>query len=807
MKQWESLIAQAGQKYNVDPQLISALVMTESSGNPKAYNASTGATGLAQQIPATAKSLGIDPTDPAQSIEGAAKLLDENLRRYGNAEQAILAYHGGTDQSNWGPKTQDYLRKVSANYGGQPMAANTPPADQALNEAFSARFGFVPGQKQSAAQAAPDYEAFQSRFGFVPGESAPAGPAQAVAQAQPAQTPPAQSGGFSVSDIPGMAWQGLQDLGAQGIANVNAAGRGISDVLDAPSEWLAAGAEKSGLAGLLGRAGVNMPTAAEQTAINAASRADYDARSGGGFQEGASRIAGNLAGVIAPTIGGEAALIQGGRALSGALGNPQSLAKAWEFLTGQGGIASRIGYNAMQGAAGGALLSGGQPDTSTAEAAGLGALLGGAVPIAGAAIKSGVGTARGLIDPFTSGGQTRVAQNILERTAGKGPTAADLTTYVPGSTPTLAQATGNPMLAALERQSINKNPVEFGAVKEQNDLARMAYLDSIRGDKATLADAIAVREAQAVPLLDQAMAGAKQVDPAPVVKVIDDILASPQGQRNSVKDALSAVRSKVGEGAKAQTDPGQLYGIRKSINDQLETVAGRDNTSAVQASKELIQVRNELDKVIESGAPGFKDYLTQYAELSKPVSAQKYLQGINFTDAQSQSILLGNVKKAINQIEKQRGKPGANDAKAITDDQLAALDNLHKDLQRAANSYTKGRSAGSNTAQNLAMDNLMASMVPGVGQRIPLGPEGIGGALGWALAGPAGGAMGAGAGNLLRQGFAAQNPAIEARLIDLLTDPATVLKRSNSGSGNNLLNRLAPAGSSTLPTASGQNNR
>ena len=31
--------------------------------------------------------------------------------------------------------------------------------------------------------------------------------------------------------------------------------RGVSDVLDAPSEWLAAGAEKSGLTGLLARAG------------------------------------------------------------------------------------------------------------------------------------------------------------------------------------------------------------------------------------------------------------------------------------------------------------------------------------------------------------------------------------------------------------------------------------------------------------------------------------------------------------------------------------------------------------------------
>lgn len=862
MKQWESLIAQAGQKYNVDPQLISALVMTESSGNPKAYNSSTGATGLGQQIPATAKSLGIDPTDPAQSIEGAAKLLDENLRRYGNAEQAILAYHGGTDQSNWGPKTQDYLRKVSANYGGQPMAANTPPADQALNEAFAARFGFVPGQKQTAAQAAPDYEAFQSRFGFVPGESAPAPPAQAVAQAQPSQTPPAQSGGFSVGDIPGMAWQGLQNLGETGLGNVNAAGRGISDVLDAPAEWLAAGAEKSGLTGLLGRAGINMPTAAEQTAINAASRADYDARSDGGIQQGASRLVGNLAGVIAPTLGAEAALVQGGRALSGALGNPQSLAAAGQFLTGQGGIASRIGYNAMQGAAGGALLSGGQPDTSTAESAGLGALLGGAVPIAGSAARYLGGAAKSAAAPFTAAGREQIAAKTIQGEAAKDPLnmaqvavkpapsptgdaaadaiaqashrvsaedaiaraaaggriATNFNEMIPGSKPTLAQATGNAGVAALERAAMSRSPNAFAERQLANYSARNAYMTEIKGTPETLSAAVAHREAEALPFLREALANARPANANPVMDEIATILNGRAGQRDEVVKALGKVKDKLnlGEGKGIQTNVEQLYGVRQSINDQLATVAGRDNSASQLASKELIQVREKLDDAIQEAAPGFKEFLGKYSELSRPVDAQKYLQNLDLTDQTSQRITLNKVKSAVSKIEKLRKAPGANEAKSISEEQLGMLKNLQSDLQREANS-SRGMAIGSNTFQNFATNQLIDAMMPGkLGAVAPVTPGAVGGALGFALGGNVG--MGIGAiggqqlGGIAGRAMNAQGPEIEARLIDYLLNPrgADVLvprSASNTPALDALLRRSAPAAPASVATPSGQNNR
>ena len=796
MSQWDSLIQAAGQKYNVDPQLIASIVQTESSGNPNAYNSEYGATGLGQQIPATAKALGIDPKDPAQSIEGVAKLLDENLSRYGNAEQAVLAYHGGTDQAAWGPKTQDYLRKVSTNYGVPQVAKQSAAPDSDFEEAFGPR----PGAQASA----PDD--FEQAFGPRPQATQQAAQQHAPALEQPVAVQPAPASGLG-----DMALQGLQKLGETGVNNVNALGRGISDVFDAPSEWLAAGAEKSGLTGLLGKAGINMPTAEQQTQINAQSRADYDARNpDGGIQQAASRMGGNLMGVMAPIAGVEAAAVQGGRALGSALGNPQALAPAGNFLRGQGGnLASRMTYGAQQGAAGGALLSGGQPDTTLGESVGLGAALGGAVPVAGAGLRYGKGALQSLVDPFTQAGQGRAAQNILQRIAGDSPAVADAAAYVPGSTPTLAQATRNPALAAMERAAESRAPLQFGAIKEQNNAARNAYLDTIRGNQQTLDSAIATRDQQALPLLDAALTGAKAADAKPVVDTIESILATRSRQRPAVADALAKVRQSIepdGTGKPLLSDVDQLYGVRQSINDQLTTVAGRDNSASQLASRELIQVRDALDDSIEAAAPGFRNYLKQYSDLSKPVDAQRFLQGLDLTDQTSQRITLSKVKSQLNRIEKMQSQPGANAAKSITDSQMDALRNLHQDLQREANSNL-GRSAGSNTFQNLAMDNLTNSMLPGPLGRVPFAPEGIGGALGFALGGPPGAAIGGVAGRGVRGALNSQSPAIEARLIDLLTDPTTTLNSAGNGPKNLLLQRLGIGGANAVSTQSGNNRR
>lgn len=112
---YDNVIDQAAAKYGVNPAALKAIASQESSRNPNAVNKSTNATGLFQFIPATAQAYGIDPTDPAQSADAAAKMFSENLQRFGGDEsKAIEAHFAGPDTAQWGPKTAQYLKDVTA---------------------------------------------------------------------------------------------------------------------------------------------------------------------------------------------------------------------------------------------------------------------------------------------------------------------------------------------------------------------------------------------------------------------------------------------------------------------------------------------------------------------------------------------------------------------------------------------------------------------------------------------------------------------------------------------------------------------
>jgi soluble lytic murein transglycosylase-like protein len=116
--------ARAGAKYGVDPKLLSALAQEESGFNPSAVSGA-GAEGLMQIMPSTAASLGIDPMNPSQAIDGAARLLSGYLHSYnGSVDLALAAYSaGGGAVARYGgvppyAETQNAIRKVRAIYGG-----------------------------------------------------------------------------------------------------------------------------------------------------------------------------------------------------------------------------------------------------------------------------------------------------------------------------------------------------------------------------------------------------------------------------------------------------------------------------------------------------------------------------------------------------------------------------------------------------------------------------------------------------------------------------------------------------------------
>lgn len=139
----KAAVAFAGQRFDVDPGVLAGIAMRESSLDPDvisgARSSSAGAIGLMQFMPDTAQRYGIDPTDPVQSIIGAAAYLHDNLQKFnGDYARAIAGYnwgenHAALDAPDWKSKLPDETR----NYVGfvlnfaAAMAKNNPPAASA----------------------------------------------------------------------------------------------------------------------------------------------------------------------------------------------------------------------------------------------------------------------------------------------------------------------------------------------------------------------------------------------------------------------------------------------------------------------------------------------------------------------------------------------------------------------------------------------------------------------------------------------------------------------------------------------------
>ena len=121
-------------RYNVDPRLVVSMILAESHFNPNATSHS-GAMGLGQLMPGTAKALGVDnPYDPVQNLAGSVNYLRSRLDTFADhalpgggmsfeqASLAMAAYNAGANavkKYNGIPpytQTQTYVRKVISYY-------------------------------------------------------------------------------------------------------------------------------------------------------------------------------------------------------------------------------------------------------------------------------------------------------------------------------------------------------------------------------------------------------------------------------------------------------------------------------------------------------------------------------------------------------------------------------------------------------------------------------------------------------------------------------------------------------------------
>ncbi|MEE2901320.1 MAG: lytic transglycosylase domain-containing protein [Myxococcota bacterium] len=89
------IIEMASRESGLPPELIDAVVSTESGYRPSAVS-KTGAKGLMQLMPKTAASLGVkNPFDPAENVRAGATYLRRMLEKFGRVSLALAAYNAG----------------------------------------------------------------------------------------------------------------------------------------------------------------------------------------------------------------------------------------------------------------------------------------------------------------------------------------------------------------------------------------------------------------------------------------------------------------------------------------------------------------------------------------------------------------------------------------------------------------------------------------------------------------------------------------------------------------------------------------
>lgn len=136
----QSTVSAAAASAGVPQAIAFAQVQQESSWNPNAYNATSGATGLFQLEPATAAQLGVtNLTDPVQNAQGGTTYLAQLYNQFGDWATALAAFDWGMGnvqkaQATYGDawlshapsETQNYVSNILGAAGMDDTATVTP---------------------------------------------------------------------------------------------------------------------------------------------------------------------------------------------------------------------------------------------------------------------------------------------------------------------------------------------------------------------------------------------------------------------------------------------------------------------------------------------------------------------------------------------------------------------------------------------------------------------------------------------------------------------------------------------------------
>lgn len=412
---------------------------------------------------------------------------------------------------------------------------------------------------------------------------------------------------------------------------------------------------------------------------------------------------------------------------------------------GRAALPTTSGGNALQGLALGTVQPvAGQGERDVNQAVGgLAGWLGAAVPQAvGAAtrpVRSAIGDLLG--QPTASGVERRAADLIRQEAADVGSLMRPAPSAVPGVQRTLAEESLDPGVARLERQLRGSGPAGvFAPIDQANAAARVRSIEEIAGTDAQMAAANQARTEASQSARSQAME-AGPVDVSQTILALEDAIKAQEG-RPAVQAGLRQVRDLLFR--ERMAGPGTVVGapedritvlenVRQTIGDMLGGRYGGDNAAALQGSRELIGVRDSLNREIGDQVPAFVQYLDAYRQGSVPINRMEI--GRELLDRGAGSAIADPVtgvrpltpagfSRQANDLDSLAARAtGFDKARAdqiLTPDDIAKIRAVQDDLERQAFRATAGSGGNSMTQERQALARRMGrsaiQSVPVVGR-------------------------------------------------------------------------------------------
>ena len=135
------MVASAGERHHLDPDLIRSVIHAESGFNVRAVSPK-GAQGLMQLMPGTASGLGVaNAFDPQSNVEGGTQYLRTLLERYDfDLIKALAAYNAGPQRvEHYGGvppfhETQAYVARIIREFNQKKLAEQKAAAKAARSQ-------------------------------------------------------------------------------------------------------------------------------------------------------------------------------------------------------------------------------------------------------------------------------------------------------------------------------------------------------------------------------------------------------------------------------------------------------------------------------------------------------------------------------------------------------------------------------------------------------------------------------------------------------------------------------------------------